>query len=177
MTGRRPGRPQGRGSRPPRRRPAPPTAARFSALAVVVEGGLLGLVVRVVNTCSCSSPPLQPPTTIAATTAIAPRVRATVTTPILAQPVRQRRRSYSTVFMNAGQVVVRPTRRQTSKRRSMPAVDEIPGRPLLPRNVETEAAQRPSRSSLGSCRCRVLAEARQSRPPLPTFLRFAGRRV
>jgi hypothetical protein len=30
--------------------------------------------------------------------------------------------------MNAGQVAVRPTRRQTSKRRSMPAVDEILGR-------------------------------------------------
>src|SRR6266508_5320115 len=33
-----------------------------------------------VNTCSCSLAPPQPPTTIAATTAIAPRVMATVTT-------------------------------------------------------------------------------------------------
>ena len=45
----------------------------------------------------------------------------------------------------------------------MPAVDEIAVGPSSPRNVETSAAPRPSRSSSRSRRCRVLAERRQRR--------------
>jgi hypothetical protein len=63
-----------------------PDETRFSGFCGQVRPGVTGrtFAIRVasagVNSCSCSSPPLQPPTTIAATTAIAPRVMATVTT-------------------------------------------------------------------------------------------------
>jgi hypothetical protein len=59
---------------------------RFSEFCGQVQPGIIGrtFAIRVasagLNTCSCSSPPPQPPTTIAARTTIAPRVMATVTT-------------------------------------------------------------------------------------------------
>lgn len=68
-----------------------PDATGFSEFCGQVQPGITGRTFAIrmasagLNTCSCSSPPPQPPTTIAARTTIAPRVIATVTTRIVAQ--------------------------------------------------------------------------------------------
>src|SRR6476646_1572775 len=63
----------------------PPDDTCFFGLVGQLQPGLAGPTFAIraaspaVNTCFRSSPPLQPPTTTAATTAIAPRIMATVT--------------------------------------------------------------------------------------------------